>query len=283
MLLVLIISLFYCFSFVVLNLNAQGLKNNHVHVYQRNTLESSDDTAALLNRDFANLHTSSDLFLQESAKFDEMIRRNKLNSKKKVYTTKKKQDEDEDKPPKVIHAKPHNGGFKNKTLGKNITHARNHTKRPVENEVDSENEENHEETAAISKKNETTLESMSEQTEEILNEICNNAHSLSRSLNHILDNLKVVKDKILRLHTQKFSKQRLYTKFTRIANLININVSEIFRIGSMIDILKASNCENLHELATKFKEIKVIPNKLRDMLNSELKKSGIKMELIVLN
>jgi hypothetical protein len=272
-----------CLSFVALNLNAQGLKNSHVHVYRSNSLDRTNDPTALLNRDFANLHTSGDLFLQESAKLDEMIRRNKLNSKKKVYITKKRQDEDEDKP-KVIHAKPHNGGFKNKTLGTNMTHAGNHTKKPVEIEkVDSENEENHKESAAIIKKNETTLENMSEQTEYILNEICNNAHSLSRSLNHILDNLKVVKDKILRLHTQKFSKQRLYTKFTRIANLLNINISEIFRVGSMIDILKASNCENLQELATKFKEIKVIPKKLRDMLESELKKSGIKMGLIVLN
>jgi hypothetical protein len=217
---------------------------------------------------------------------------NEYIMKNKFYTShqqniKKRQDDDEDEKPKIIGVKPELE-YKNSTINfstkfNKTKNEKNFTLKDLFVNVESTISHKSDNQVVIPKKNETTLEDMVQYTEGILNDICNSSGRLSRQLNQILDNLKKVKDQLLRLHTKKISKQKLYTKFARIANLLNVNVSELYRVGDMIDILKLSNCDFLDELIKKYSEIRQIPEKLREMLNSELNKSGLKISLIVLH
>ena len=202
-----------------------------------------------------------------------------------TLSSKKRQDDNEDEKQIYIHSnseEEQNNSKREYSKKFNNTIIKNN---PLKEYISS-NESNHilNNQDLTLKNNETSLEDkIVEKTDGILNDICNSSLRLSKQMNQIIENLKEVKDQLLRLHSKKFSKQKLYTKFTLIANFLNINVSNLYRVRDIIDILKVSNCDLIDELFKKYSEIRHVPEKLREMLSSELNKSEIKMKIIVIN
>jgi len=223
----------------------------------------------------------TELFLHKSSNHNQIINESKIHNFHKEYS-KIRQDDNEDEKQIYIHSnseEEQNNSKREYSKKFNNTIIKNN---PLKDDISS-NESNH-----ILNNQDLTLKNslddkIVEKTDGILNDICNSSLRLSKQMNQIIENLKEVKDQLLRLHSKKFSKQKLYTKFTLIANFLNINVSNLYRVRDIIDILKVSNCDLIDELFKKYSEIRHVPEKLREMLSSELNKSEIKMKIIVIN
>lgn len=116
-------------------------------------------------------------------------------------------------------------------------------------------------------------------TEKIHNQICRQRWEIRDTLNQISNQLKMTKEKVIAIQTKGYSKQKLYVKFARIANLINLSVSELKRIGDLIEILKCANCDRLNDLVEQYNSISSIPENIVNLTTQAMTTVKISMNL----
>lgn len=118
-----------------------------------------------------------------------------------------------------------------------------------------------------------------QETENILNSICNSQTGIKDELSKILKLLEATNEKIVTIKSHAFSKQKLYLKYSKIGNMINLAVSQLKRVGDLIEILKCANCDSLSELVEQFNNISTIPGTLDKLLRESMQETKVGMIL----
>lgn len=180
-------------------------------------------------------------FMSDSEKLEENLRRSYSSPRPQLVSTNSNQ------------AKPHHEGRVRSTNSTNST--------------DQEG------------KGEAGFNAINGNTEKIHNQICRQRWEIRDTLNQISNQLKMTKERIVTIQSKGYSKQKLYVKFARVANMINLSISELKRIGDLIEILKCANCDRLNDLIEQFNSVSAIPENLVNMTGQTMTTMKINMNL----
>lgn len=131
---------------------------------------------------------------------------------------------------------------------------------------------------------ENPLTIIADQTELIKKEICLHCLEISDALNILIAEIKIIKQKIGSLDTnkEKVEKKNLYFQISQLINSVNYIKADLFKLNEILNTLHKVDCPNFSENSKKYELVVNYTNKLVEKMQTWSKSLNLNLNLVIL-